>query len=75
MKFSNAPLRAVELIPTKMLQQFSFLYIQTLHYDCSHIEVVHLLFCAHLIIILGVLKLDIIRSTPLLECLHQVICV
>ena len=26
------------------LQQFSFLYIQTLHNDCSHIEDVHLLF-------------------------------
>ena len=34
----------------------TFLYIQTLHYDCSHIEDVHLLFCAHLIIILGVLN-------------------
>ena len=27
----------------------SFLYIQTLHNDCSYIEDVHLLFCAHLI--------------------------
>ena len=31
------------------LQQFSFLYVQTLPNDCSHIEDVHLLFCAHLI--------------------------
>ena len=30
------------------LQQFSFLYIK--NFDCSHIEDVHLLFCAHLII-------------------------
>ena len=30
-------------------QQFSFLYIQTLHNDCSHIEDVHLPFCAHLV--------------------------
>ena len=28
---------------------YSFLYIQTLHNDCSHIEDVHLLFCAHFI--------------------------
>ena len=33
-----------------LLKHFSFLYIQTLHNDCSHIEDVHLLFCAHLII-------------------------
>ena len=31
------------------LQKCSFLYIQTLHNDCSHIEDVHLLFCIHLI--------------------------
>ena len=31
------------------LQQFSFLYIQILPNDCSYIEDVHLLFCAHLI--------------------------
>ena len=28
------------------LQQYSLLYIQTLHDDCLHIEDVHLLFCA-----------------------------
>ena len=27
------------------LQKFSFLFIKTLPYDCSHIEDVHLLFC------------------------------
>ena len=31
------------------LQQYSILYIQTLHNDCSHIEDVHLLFCARFI--------------------------
>ena len=33
-----------------LLKHFSFLYIQNLHNDCSHIEDVHLLFCVHLII-------------------------
>ena len=31
------------------LRPFSFLYNQTLPFDCSYIEDVHLLFCAHLI--------------------------
>ena len=35
----------------------------------------HPIFCSHLIIFLGVLKLDIIASTPHLECLHCEICV
>ena len=30
----------------RSLKKFSFLYIQTLPYDCLHIEDVHLLFCA-----------------------------
>ena len=30
----------------------------------------HPIFCAHLIIFLGLLNLDIITSTPPLECLH-----
>ena len=48
------------------LKQFSFLYSQTLHNGCSHIEDVHLIFCAHLIFyyILGLLNLDISTSTP-----------
>ena len=37
-------------------QQFSFLYFQTLHNDCSHIEDVHLPFCAHLIDIFSFLS-------------------
>ena len=39
-----------------------------LHYDCSCIEDVHLLFYVLLIIFLRVLNLDVIKSTPLLEC-------
>ena len=31
-------------------QQFLFLYIQTLHNDCSYIEDVHILFCLHFMI-------------------------
>ena len=34
-----------------------------------------IIFCAHLIIILGVLNLNIITSTPPLECLHCIVCV
>ena len=59
------------------LQQFSFLYIQSLHNDCSHIEDVHLLFCAHLIIFCYIswsVNLDIIMSTPPFGCIHCVIC-
>ena len=33
-----------------LLQQFSFLYFQSLNNDCSHIEDVQLLFCAHFIL-------------------------
>ena len=72
----------LDIFPSKMpglcnllLQQFSILYIQSLLYDCSHIEPVHPIFCAHLIIYLGVLNLDIIMSIPPSECLHCVICV
>ena len=38
------------------------LFIQTLHDDCSYIQVVHLLFCVHFMIffsLFGVLNLDI----------------
>ena len=45
-----------------LILQFSFLNIQTLHNDCSYIEHVHLLFCAHLInifLFLGLFNLDI----------------
>ena len=39
-----------------LLQHFSFLYIQTLHSDYSHIEDVHILFCADLIIFFSFLR-------------------
>ena len=45
-------------------------YSNSLRYDCSQIEHVHPIFCAHLIILLQVLNLGIITSTPPLECLH-----
>ena len=35
-----------------LLQQFSFLNIQTLHTDCSHIEDVHLTFCVNIFLFL-----------------------
>ena len=49
------------------------LYIQTLHYDCSHIQHVHPIFCADLIIYFSVLNLDkkIITSTPPLDDVHR----
>ena len=50
-------------------------YSNFVHYDCSHIEHMHHIFCAHLIIFLFVFNLNIMRSTPPLECLHCVICV
>ena len=47
--FSIRHAKGVPSLCNLKLQQYSFLYIQTLHNDCSHIEDVHLLFCAHLI--------------------------
>ena len=38
------------------LQNFSFVFIQTLPNDCSHIEDVHLLFCARFIFFLSFLR-------------------
>ena len=51
------------------LQQYSLLYIQTLHDDCSQIEDVHLLFCAHLINIFLFLTGVELRHFFLLRCL------
>ena len=48
------------------LQQFSFPRIQTLYIMID--EHVHPIFCAHLIIYLGVFNLNISMSTPPLEC-------
>ena len=62
--FSN--LKRVDGLCNLYLQQFLFLYFQTLHNDYSHMEDVHLSFCAHLIIFFWrVLTLDIssIRNT------------
>ena len=60
------------------LQQYSLLYIQALHDDCSHIEDVHLLFCAHLINIFlfltGVELRHFFPSEMLRGCLVCVIC-
>ena len=57
------------------LQQFSFLYIQTLHNDCSHIEDVHLLFCAHFIFFFTFLTgVDIFSTVMLRGCLVCVTC-
>ena len=35
---------------------FSFVFIQTLHNDCWHIEDVHLLFCLHFVIFFLILE-------------------
>ena len=46
----------------------SFLYLQTLHIDCAHIEYVHLLFCAQFMKIshfLGLLDLEIFTCVAL----------
>ena len=48
--FSIINAKGVPSLCNLNLQQFSILYIHTLHNDCSHIEDVHLLFCAHFII-------------------------
>ena len=50
------------------------LYSNFVCYDCSHIEHVHPILCAHLIFS-GVLNINIITSTLPLEFLHCVICV
>ena len=47
--FSILNAKGVPSLCNLKLQQYSILYIQTLHNDCSHIEDVHLLFCARFI--------------------------
>ena len=44
--FSIINAKGVPSLCNLKLQQYSILYIQTLNNDCSHIEDVHLLFCA-----------------------------
>ena len=48
--FSIKNAKGVPSLCNLKLQEYSILYIQTLHNDCSHIEDVHLLFCARFII-------------------------
>ena len=61
-----------------LLQKFSFFFIQTLPNDCSHIEDVHLLFCARFInffsFLRGVELRHFFPSAMLRECLVCVIC-
>ena len=52
-----------------LLQKFSFFFIQTLPNDCSHIEDVHLLFCAHFIIFFSFLRVVELRHFFHQQCL------
>ena len=62
--FSNA--EGVPSLCNLLLQNFLFFYIQTLPNDCSHIEDVHLLFCARFIIFFSFL-----RGVELRHFFHQ----
>ena len=55
---------------------FFIFYVQTLHNDCSQIEDVHLLFCAHFMNFFSFLGMfnDIFLSKMLRWCLVCVIC-
>ena len=59
-------------------KNFLFFFIQTSHNDCSHIEDVHLLYCAHFIIffsfLMGVEHRHFSPSEMLSRCLVCVIC-
>ena len=48
--FSIINAKGVPSLCNLKLEQYSILYIQTLHNDCSHIENVHHLFCACFIV-------------------------
>ena len=48
----------------------SFIFKLNMLWLLTHWTCVHPIFCAHYIIFLGLLNLDIITSTPPLECLH-----
>ena len=55
---------------------FILSYSNLIRYDCSHIVHVCILYFVHILIIVwGLLNLDIITSTPPLECLHCYLCV
>ena len=75
--FSIINAKGVPSLCNLKLQQYSILYIQTLHNDCSHIEDVHLLFCAHLINIFLFLTGVELRHFFLPRCLGgcRLVCV
>ena len=55
---------------------FILSYSNLIRYDCSHIVHVCTLYFVHILIIVwGLLNLDIITSTPPLECLICYLCV
>ena len=54
------------------LQIFLFLFIKTLHNDCSHIEDVHLLFSAHFMNIFSFLRAVELRHFFIKKCLDGV---
>ena len=67
--FSIRNAKGVPSMCNLKLQQYSLLYIQTLHNDCSHIEDVHLPFCAHLLNIFSFLTGVELRHFFHLKCL------
>ena len=67
--FSISNAKGVPSLCNLKLQQYSFLYILTLHNDCSNIEDVHIPFCAHLINIFSILTDVELRHFFLLKCL------
>ena len=67
--FSIINAKGVPSLCNLKLQQYSILYIQTLHNDCSHIEDVHLLFCARFIILFTFLTGVELRRFFLPRCL------
>ena len=67
--FSIINAKGVPSLCILKLQQYSILYIQTLHNDCSHIEDVHLLFRACFIIFFTFLTGVELRRFFLPRCL------
>ena len=67
--FSIINAKGVPSLCNLKLQQYSILYIQTLHNDCSHIEDEHLLFCARFIILFTFLTGVELRLFFLPRCL------
>ena len=67
--FSMINAKGVPSLCNLKLQQYSILYIQTLHNDFSHIKDVHLLFCARFIILFTFLTGVELRRFFLPRCL------